>query len=108
MLMVFEWILCADDTKLKTNKRIQLKSLSLFRVPAVVLWVKNPTAAPWVIVGVWVQSLPWQWVKGSVLMQVEAVVQIQLLAWELPYTVGVAIKLNNQIRKLNLFYLSDL
>ena len=54
-------------------------------VPAVVQWVKNPTAAAWVTAEAWVCSPALaQWVKGSgvatAVVQVASVTQIQSLA----------------------------
>ena len=58
-------------------------------------WVKNPTATAQVTVEVWPSTLaqyipgPVHWVKGSSIAA--AVVQIQSLAQELPYTAGTTI-----------------
>ena len=60
-----------------------------------VQWVKNLTATAQVVAEAWLPSPshlgfdPWpsKWVKGSSV----AAAQIQSLAWELPYSLGVAI-----------------
>ena len=77
-------------------------------VPAVAQWVKNPTAAAWVVLEA--QGLipsPGKWVKGAstatTKAQVTAVAQIQSLAQELPYAMGVAIQkksLNGKKRRI--------
>ena len=66
-------------------------------VPAMVQWVKNPTAAAWVTAEVRVQSLGWRSrLKDPALLRAVAwaadVACIQSLAWELPYAAGVALK----------------
>ena len=68
------------------------KEIMKSEVLAVVQWVKNLTAAAWVDAETWVQSLPCplQWVKGSGVAP--AVAQIQSLAQEFPYAVGMVIK----------------
>ena len=60
-------------------------------------WVKTQTAAACVAAAVWVKSLAQQdGLKGSSIATAVAWVavapQIQSLAWELPYALGVAIK----------------
>ena len=56
-------------------------------------WVENPTAAAQVTVEGWVLFLAQRsGLKDLVLPQVKTVAQIQSLAWERPYAVGVAIK----------------
>ena len=55
-----------------------------------VQWVKNPIAAAQVAVEVWVQSLAQvQWVRGSDVVTAMS----SVLAQELPYAVGMAIKI---------------
>ena len=65
--------------------------ISVLGVPAMAKWVRNPTAAALVIVAGSIPG-PAQWVKGSSVAA--AIAWIQFLAWELPFAVGGAIKLN--------------
>ena len=58
-------------------------------VPAMARWVKNPTAVAQLAGEVWVPSLT-EGVKVSVVAT--AAPQIQTLAWELLFAIGVAIK----------------
>ena len=55
-------------------------------------WVKNTAVVAWVAAEVGVRSLSRGSVVATDAAQVAAVTQIQSLAWELPYVVGVAIK----------------
>ena len=55
-------------------------------------WIKDPTVVAWVAVEVWVRSLSWP----SGLKDQAAVGQIHSLAGELPYAVGMAIKLKKK------------
>ena len=50
-------------------------------------WVENPTLMAWVAAQVWVQSPVWCYVA-----------QIQSLAWELPYAMGVVIRKKKKIK----------
>ena len=64
-------------------------------------WVKNPTAALQVIAEAWVQSPVWHssFQRSGVVIaaiQVTAGPQIQSLAQEPPYAMGVAIKKKNK------------
>ena len=65
-------------------------------VPVVVQWVKNLTAVTLVAGEVQVQSWLEQWVKGSGVATAAAWVAvgtwIQSLAWELPYALDAALK----------------
>ena len=76
---------------LKSEGGKQQGKTRILRVPAVVQWVKNPTAVAQITAKVWVWSLAAaEWVA--------AVAQIQSLAWEFPYATGVAIEF---FKKLN-------
>ena len=77
-----------DDLKLFNQKHTYINIKA--GAPAMAQWVKNPTAAAWVAEEM---QLRFQWVKGSwvaaAASEVATVVQIQFLAWELPYAMGV-------------------
>ena len=64
-------------------------------------WVKNPAAAEDQCRGEGSIPSPVQWVKGSdiapAVAQVINVTWIQSLAQELPYAMGAAVKLKNQL-----------
>ena len=58
-------------------------------------WVKNLTAAAWVTCrGAALISHPAQWGKGSGVATAAA--HLQSLTWELPYAMGVAMKLKKK------------
>lgn len=63
------------------------------RVPAVVHWVKNPTAAAWVATEAGTGSVPrpLQQVKGSGVTA--AVAQSQALAWKFAFAMGATIRI---------------
>ena len=66
---------------------------------AVAQWVKNQTAATLIAAEVRIQSLPWcSGIKESGSAAAWHRLQIQSLAWELPYALGAAIKKKKKMR----------
>ena len=79
------------------EKSITLKHNGFLGIPAVAQRVKSPTAVTLVSAEAWVQSPTWHsGLKEPALLQLwhrsATAVQIQSLAQQLPYAVGVAIK----------------